>query len=92
MKTSAILRRAADKHLAIGESYVVWPKWEFSCDAASANLGYANHYRVIKALIDFGVPVQSTYAFDSFPEGEIRQGARFLWLDFAALVLESEGD
>lgn len=91
MKISTILRRAADKHLACDE-VEKFPKWEYSCDAASFNLNWPSQTRVIIALSDFGVPVHSTFAFSEFPEGEIRQGARFLWLDFAALVLESEGD
>lgn len=91
MKTSAILRRAADKRLSTNGDYA-YPKWEFSCDAATCGLNYHEQGIMFPTLRDFGVPVHSMRAFDSFPEGEIRQGARFLWLDFAALVLEDEGD
>ena len=39
----------------------------------------------------FGVNCGSRSEFEEFPPGPERQGARFLWLEFARLVLLDEG-
>jgi hypothetical protein len=42
-------------------------------------------------LVELGVDCSSMDQFAEFKQGETRQGARYLWLDFARLVAESEG-
>lgn len=90
MKISKILRKAADTELACG-TRSMW-KHIWSCNAVAviptrgkdADAAY-------EFLEELGLWCGSSSAFDEFPSGAIRQGARFLWLDFAALVAESEG-
>jgi hypothetical protein len=92
MKISEILRKAADEQLDTGShNHVGWFNIAdaiFSLHAASAVSKHcaADFCRSL-GLADTvtGVP------FEAFTPGEQRQGARFLFLDFAALVAESEG-
>lgn len=90
MKISERLHRAADEELSadwdIGST-----KFEFSCDAVAHVDVWDYDGDCAEFLYDLGVSCMSTSEFDEFPEGRERQGARYLWLKFAALVAESEG-
>lgn len=94
MKVSDILRDAADKFLWDG-MYEPSPALTYSCDAvlggAMGDCDFSERRYVRAFLGDLGVDDYGHYEFDEFEEGEERQGARFLWLDFAALVAEDEG-
>jgi len=96
MKISEILRDAADRYLWDGSR---GGHQVFSCGAVENVLNdmtnledyaYAYHHTFL-FLKELGVNIHSEYEFDEVPRGEIRQCARFLWLDFAALVAEDEG-
>ena len=71
----------------------------FSCEAvARAEQGLGGSSTVYYAenscsqfLAELGVDCESIEQFDEFEPGEVRQGARYLWLDFARLVAVSEG-
>jgi hypothetical protein len=94
MKTSEILRLAADKHLSHdSDTYSQNEKRTFSCNAvrtACISLG-EDCIRHLDFLSSLGCP-DSGWAFDEFENTYDKQGARFLWLDFAALVAEDMGD
>lgn len=90
MKISEILRKAADGFLWTGEQRDSDNR--YSCGAvADVTDQKVDDSAACNFLMELGVDTWSYHAFDEFPEGEIRQGARFLWLDFAALVAEDEG-
>ena len=90
---AACLRLAANRCLWDGcgdyrktEDFV----WSYSCAAAEESrddLGLKLDI-VEDFLAPLGVFVGRYTEFDEFPHGPIRQGARFLWLDFAALYAE----
>jgi len=102
MKISEILRKAADEHLKSVDDYDEG-RMRYSCNAVSnacstLDRNHAENFkRVMDFLIELGVDCGRTdnginpqFAND-FEAGPERQGARFLWLDFAALVAEDEG-
>lgn len=88
MKISEILRKAANEHLwdrtgRLGEKEI------YSCDAIAC-VG-ANSWEAIRFCQSLGLNSYSLSAFNEFESGPKRQGARFLWLHFAALVAEDMG-
>lgn len=97
-----VLRHAADnclrkqEYLSDDEEYTS----RFSCDAvARASRDLCGEYtnwlpmdeRIMKGLQNLGLDTGSLTAFDEFPPGEVRQGARHAWLYFAAMIAEEQG-
>jgi hypothetical protein len=100
MKISQVLHKAADKHLAHDyESYIhhAWIKERFSCCAVELAVGnnLELEYRVKAGLKEMGCPTGSSYAFSDMGYNdeldEDTQGARYMWLKFAALMAEEQG-
>lgn len=88
MKVSEILRRAARENLWDGRSHI-HARREFSFHAVIwAVEGWPKD--ALEFLRSLGVGRDGNQ-FNEFRYGERRQGARFLWLEFAALVAEDEG-
>ena len=93
-----ILHYAADCALWDGTNSEYRTKSKFSCDAVDDALIASpvaidwNKFRSIALFLkELGVDAGSITAFDEFPEGELRQAARYNWLKFAALIAEEEG-
>lgn len=93
MKVSTILRRAADKYLWDGHAQLWNDDWqEFSCNAVEdAATSPHDRNKANDFLRGLGVNKWSAQEFSGFKRRSERQGARFLWLHFAALVAEDEG-
>lgn len=102
MKISKILHKAADKYLWDG--FGSPPNEEaqneiYSCLAIHKVLiekQYANNFVSCEKIVsDFlkkmGLRTYSNIEFAEFKNTEEAQGARYLWLKFAALVAEDEG-
>jgi len=94
-----ILHEAADKHLAVDiyERYQDTTKFRFSCDAVFwACEDMKQFKRIQEGLENLGCPVKSSDAFknlgysDNTVDSET-QGARYIWLKFAALMAEEQG-
>lgn len=89
MKISEVLHQAADERLWDGVAGW-WESgfdvWRFSCDA----IGFEK-YEALCFVQELGVDPDGIQQFDEFNYGQESQGARYLWLKFAALVAESEG-
>ena len=85
------LRSAADVYLWDGS--VGGSGFAYSCSAASkaAFATDTSMWAIFNFLRSLGVDTEGHHEFDEFPHGPIRQGARFLWLDFAALYAEELG-
>lgn len=102
IKPSEIIRAAANEHLWDGTLVVDSKdiKATYSCDAVNRAVRSIRHLDPIARielsstmrciLEESGCPVHRN-AFRGFREVENQQGARFLWLDFLARVLEDEG-
>jgi hypothetical protein len=90
------LRRAADLYLSELEcdyGDVDGRKYAFSCDAVLAACGHKNCAELQEArafMAELGCKTGSFVEFDEFSCGEERQGARYLWLMFAASVADDE--
>lgn len=92
-----VLHLAADEYLATGDKYS--DRSYFSCDAVRSALLDFNMYEtkeasdLFKTLTRMGVRTYSCSQFsefqteDNYPT-EQSQGARYLWLKWAALMLE----
>jgi len=106
MKLSELLRETADNHLSPicddlfrrDGSRLIRTHDYFSCCAISVCLDrhpeldfWGSRKAALDFLVELGCPTSSGESFDEFRKGGQRQGARFLWLDFAALVAEDEG-
>lgn len=100
MKISQVLHKAADKHLAHDyESYIhpSFDKERFSCCAVDLAVGYNPdlYHRILEGLTEMGCPTGSIYAFTGMDYDddldEETQGARYMWLKFAALMAEEQG-
>lgn len=100
MKISKVLHKAADKHLAHDYDSFAHPsldKERFSCTAISlaVNNDYELEERVRIGLQNMGCPTDSVYAFtDMGYDDDLdieTQGARYMWLKFAALMAEEQG-
>jgi len=89
MKISEILRKAANEKLSNG-IYDSDTSVAQSCLAIAFTQKRDRFSSALSFVARLGCDFDYSN-FDEFPEGEIRQGARFLWLDFAALVAEDEG-
>jgi hypothetical protein len=94
MKINDVLWDAANELLWDGESpNLGGTREEFSCVAANWVV-FREASTFSSELEDFlgslGVDFTSPTQFNEFEEGPIRQGARYLWLDFARLVAEDE--
>lgn len=100
-KISKILREAADEYLSptgcesldcakysCDAVYNACYKYKVSPDAIYVNVIY--FLEELGVLAHYGDYHRPQFA-DEFEAGPERQGARFLWLDFAALVAEDEG-
>jgi hypothetical protein len=100
-RLAKLLRKAAKKHLSSGvkdpwnESLT---KKHFSCDAVLAacpkrHRGVGRYYdvNVVAFLESLGCHCNRVTEFDQFEAGPERQGARYAWLMFAALIAEEEG-
>ncbi len=81
-KVAEILREAADEWLSPLNCYS-----GYSCDAVLNASPSAEYSPIMKFLRELGCNTFSFIAFKDVSDDE-RQGARFLWLDFAALVAE----
>jgi hypothetical protein len=93
MKISEILRLAANEYLAASrDNYFCTNKKRFSCDAVEQAVRQApdvSLFVVYEFLQKLGVGIRSIREFREFESvPENAQGARFLWLHFAALVAE----
>lgn len=96
-----ILHRAADKHLEMSIKHLeIFDKVKFSCDAIHcASDSDETYFRISEGLKNMGCPVNSVYAFEQLGytnDSEVRfdteaQGARYIWLKFAALMAEEQG-
>ena len=100
MKISTLLHKAADKHLAHNKaSWDLGKKAKFSCHAVydSCYPPYTEIYeQILKGLKEMGCPIGSCTAtglwnMDEFAVTEESQGARYMWLKFAALMAEEQG-
>lgn len=100
MKISELLHKAADEHLAHDSaSWAFDGKAEFSCHAVwhACSPPYTEMYeQILKGLKEMGCPVNSSYApslweMNSYEVTEQTQGARYMWLKFAALMAEEQG-
>lgn len=100
MKISKVLHKAADKHLAHDYASFAHPsldKERFSCTAIclAVNNDYELEDRVRVGLQNMGCPTNSTHAFRDMgydDDFDIEtQGARYMWLKFAALMAEEQG-
>jgi hypothetical protein len=83
MKISEVLHRAADERLSTGTDY---HGYMYSCDAIGCS-----QMSTLRFVGNLGVNTDGFHQFDEFHIGQERQGARYLWLKFAALVAEDEG-
>ena len=93
-RIAACLWLAANKYLWDGFSEFEDFAWEFSCAATDESdrvLASLDPWDLEDFLESLGVDVGGETEFDEFEFGEVRQGARFLWLDFAALYAEELG-
>lgn len=92
MKYSQILRETADRYLPDGTYLLRYTVQNFSCIALVRHpeVRGMNH-AIFNFLSDLGCDVGDGKQFAKFSIGEERQDARFLWLDFAALVTEDMG-
>lgn len=105
MKISEILHLAADKYLAHNlaskRDYTSW----YSCNAVSIACLYEHadfqdylllESRILMGLKEMGCDVSSSTAFKTlgYPDEDLQeetQGARYMWLKFAALMAEEQG-
>lgn len=91
MKLSTVLQRAAYKHLS-ARYLLSKDTWTYSCEAVR-EAAIALKYDPKSAdafLVDLGVDIHSGDVYFEFEAGPERQGARFLWLLFAAEVAKDE--
>ena len=99
-----ILHRAADEHLNVSDcpwDYIQGQD-RFSCcaiDDAIDHLfdGDLSHYgpdrlceQIIAGLRAMGLEPEDCYQFEDVPYND-RQGARYAWLKFAAMIAEEQG-
>lgn len=100
MKTSELLREAADRNLWNGEGAYVYQSGacRYSCDAVQAayrrltGRSYATLPLKVKMfLCELGVGTRSLIEFDDVLPGPQRQGARYAWLMFAADIADEWG-
>lgn len=89
MKISEVLLRARDEHLWSGIKKKSYRLEHCTCYAiAAVNPSDCSAINFVESL---GVDTGSFVEFLEFVAGPERQGARFLFLTFAAMVAESEG-
>ena len=92
MKYSQILRETADIYLPDGTDSQRSIMLDFSCVAIVRHPEVRDmHHPIFTFLCDLGCNVVDGKQFNEFSLREKRQGARFLWLNFAALVAEDMG-
>lgn len=95
MKISETLRKAADEFMWSGWPKIAGNKEIWSCHAIQTvegvQIGLHSQSPATMFVKSLGCNPGSGDDFDEFPEGPERQGARFLWLHFAALVAEDMG-
>ncbi len=100
-----VLHYAADRCLSANSALPSWPagKMRYSCDAINeaCNKLYKNApnwyerqdmvNQTMKGLRKMGLSTKSLSAFDDIPFGTERQGARYAWLKFCAMLAEEQG-
>lgn len=106
MKISAVLHCAADTFLSVdGDERAMdgrW-NWRYSCDTlqgaiqatypdATAVERSDMRYRIKDGMRTLGLDTDSLNAFSGIPESVKRQGARYAWLKFCALLAEEQGE
>lgn len=100
VKISKVLHLAADKYLWDGVGGIKFYGDEYSCIAvrlavqqirASNPEACVPTSDIFDGLTKMGVDCRSSWEFYFFKEGPERQGARYLWLKWAALMAEEQG-
>jgi hypothetical protein len=92
MRTIAeVLHRAADEFLWNGIREPGGNLREYSCGSAYASCGPSYYKKIKPGLAAMGLDTDSYTEFDELPEGPKRQGARYAWLKFAAMIAEEQG-
>lgn len=93
-----ILHKAADEYLAHNRySYYAGNKVRYTCSAIELATRWDDDLceRIQTGLIEMGCPTSSCSAFVNlgYPDflDEETQGARYMWLKFAALMAEEQG-
>lgn len=101
MKISEILHMAADEYLwdgcgpppsgyAQNKTYSCLAISELLCEKNKGSFFY-HEEPVFDFLKEMGIRTFSSLEFSEFKSAKEIQGARYLWLKFAALVAEDEG-
>lgn len=86
--TGDILRKAADTHLKTGTGDDRSDDVDvYSCCAVDRAEPSGDSYEELWQLLQ-EMDIPAFGAFEDIPKGPERQAARFLWLDFLALVLD----
>lgn len=98
MKISEVLHKAADTHLCHDStSYRTPNKDRFSCYAIRLATEYDDELygRIEEGLENMGCPTRAIFAFTRLGYDDDMdletQGARYMWLKFAALMAEEQG-
>ena len=99
-----VLHYAADHQLepCMDYNYHTHRKAEYSCDAVyravchllpdeSFYVQDAFDKKIKKGLTRLGLKTDSCYQYKNITKGAKRQGARYAWLKFAALLAEEQG-
>lgn len=103
MQISEVLHCAADNHLSIDFADVRPRTWRYSCDTlrdaiqktypdASNVEQEALRWRIKDGMVELGLDPESLNAFEDIPQGVERQGARYSWLKFCAMLAEEQGE
>lgn len=91
VKLADVLWDAANEHLRSDE--YDYGKIHYTCGAIRNAVGYTNEGKVFRFLELLGFPKGAHNLFDlfnAFPDGELRQGVRYMWLLLAMHVAEDE--
>lgn len=104
IKISEVLHLAADEYLSV-DNYNIWGgcaacRTIYSCDAWDDALHHlldnsAIHNQLYDVIAtgqkELGLDTDLMSEFNDIPAGEERQGARYAWLKFCALLAEEQG-
>lgn len=92
MRYSQILREVADNYLPDGKTSNSFNFGSYSCIAIAKHPKVKTmEHPIFDFLSSLGLDINRCNQFNDFAYGTKRQGARFLWLHFAALVAEDMG-
>ncbi len=95
-----VLHCAADKHLAGAGRCYTCGKLTYSCSAIDLavlklvrdqDARHKMQCNIRAGLRQLGLNTSSTTAFNTIPFGPRRQGARYAWLKFVAMLAEEQG-